>query len=780
MKKLYFLILTVLILCNSIQTFSQIKELSLSEKVGNSNLIVEGKVIERKSLYDEKTKHIYTQFKIEVYKVLKGNYNTEITLVEIGGSTNEDFEFYDYTNKYSNGDYGLFFCNQSNTFESMYETFGGIQGFIRINTEKNFQTAVTSFVTYQDIQKTLFLPIKEIASTEAIRVKPNPKEQSIIDYINKKGIAGNYFTSNAIEYNYDNINAVLGANNYIEFDIFAKVNANTFQFSDAEIKLIYDVFSFGNNIDANNHITITPGTILLSPDYNINISDINSSEVAISISSNSTPNNLFNLSITPELLCHIKVDIQNFSSNAFVNFDDASMQNLSKYLNANNVKVPFSQVIANDSIYSPQQTASILSFFPTSVPAGTGQKITILGSGFGSTQGNGKVEFSKCIVDPISWIEPIPIEYLSWSDNQIEVIVPSNHNGTANASIGYTAATGPIRVWANGASSSATSNSALFIPYSVQNVYVSGAGGDNYNLIHRDINSFGGVVLNYDPNMSNTAGAISAFERALVKWRCATGINFVVDNTLTNSTMVCPIEFTTLPANQAGQGGFIGSHTACLDPNTSSIEAYNVKGVTMRYDDATTTWYTGTSNTLPPNEYDLETVTLHEMGHMHLLRHTNNIDDLMYPTYTTTSPLPRIITQYSLEGGNYIMTYSSFVGSTQTNCFDPMVPFVQTGCENIIWNSTNDINFNANNYTCYPNPTNNSIAVKFDLATEQENISIIITNQFGQKISNPIKLQNCKAGLNYYSIDVANLSKGLYFINLTNNTSSKTIKFIKQ
>ena len=87
--------------------------------------------------------------------------------------------------------------------------------------------------------------------------------------------------------------------------------------------------------------------------------------------------------------------------------------------------------------------------------------------------------------------------------------------------------------------------------------------------------------------------------------------------------------------------------------------------------------------------------------------------------------------------------------------------------ENI--SSTTDIR--NKNINIYPNPATNEITVIGNLATSSK---IILTDNIGKIVS----ITNVKNNRNTHTIDISNLSKGIYFISLDNNNIIK--KVVKQ
>ena len=88
-----------------------------------------------------------------------------------------------------------------------------------------------------------------------------------------------------------------------------------------------------------------------------------------------------------------------------------------------------------------------------------------------------------------------------------------------------------------------------------------------------------------------------------------------------------------------------------------------------------------------------------------------------------------------------------------------------------------DDNLSINDYEngefgLYPNPTSNSITI-----TSNSNIEQISVLDINGRVINMITINEQKP---QYSIDVENLTSGVYFLQLQSSTSNKTLKFVKQ
>ena len=154
---------------------------------------------------------------------------------------------------------------------------------------------------------------------------------------------------------------------------------------------------------------------------------------------------------------------------------------------------------------------SIISFAPGSISAGTQSILTITGTGFGTGGPNGSkyVEFENADDGGATWIQPIPSEYTSWTNTQIQVEVPTD------------AGTGKIRV-TNG-STDTWAGADLTVTFAYLNVT---SGGLTYQPDLIDDDGFGGYTWRMFTDFDANAPAKASFERALETWRCNTYVNW--------------------------------------------------------------------------------------------------------------------------------------------------------------------------------------------------------------------------------------------------------------
>lgn len=257
---------------------------------------------------------------------------------------------------------------------------------------------------------------------------------------------------------------------------------------------------------------------------------------------------------------------------------------------------------------SPTAGPNIANFNPTNISAGTGTILTINGTSFGTTQGSSFVSFPNADDGGATLIQPLASQYISWSDTQIRVEVPTE------------AGTGQFEV---NTGTTATSPSILTVDYAHLNVQ---SGGIAHQTDHVNDNSAGGYTWQMNTAFDANASARASFMRAFDTWRCNTGVNWTIGATV--STNVATSDGTNIicfdnsdPLDPGVLGVCISYWSGCASgPNI----VWYVSELDIIFDDGSNitpnTWEFGPA--LPtPTEYDFETVAVHELGHGHQLGH---------------------------------------------------------------------------------------------------------------------------------------------------------------
>lgn len=146
----------MLSLLASSATFAQMYPVSFDQRVTNSKVIFEGKVISSKSYWDEKHFNIYTANVVEVYKVFKGNLTSStVELITNGGTVGSERETVTHTLELENGYVGVFMVNPEtikpvqNPNLKSYRAYADSQGFVKYNLS-DF-SAQDPFTVYESI-----------------------------------------------------------------------------------------------------------------------------------------------------------------------------------------------------------------------------------------------------------------------------------------------------------------------------------------------------------------------------------------------------------------------------------------------------------------------------------------------------------------------------------------------------------------------------------------------------------------------------------------------------
>ncbi len=111
-------------------------QISIEEQVEKSSLIIEGKVLEKRSYLNEKTNHIYTLNKIEVLQKLSGVFDTTyLYVITKGGTVGFNTEKVTPSLQLNKGSIGAFFLQnykielKNFSEDKIYKVYSDIQGF---------------------------------------------------------------------------------------------------------------------------------------------------------------------------------------------------------------------------------------------------------------------------------------------------------------------------------------------------------------------------------------------------------------------------------------------------------------------------------------------------------------------------------------------------------------------------------------------------------------------------------------------------------------------------
>ncbi len=421
-----------------------------------------------------------------------------------------------------------------------------------------------------------------------------------------------------------------------------------------------------------------------------------------------------------------------------------SLKNQYKIIKAFNIAE-----LRDDQNNSSRMIPLITGFLPMGVSAGTKELLTIQGSGFGSSKGSGTVGFRNADDGGASFVEPLPHQYIKWTNTEIVVEVPED------------AGTGRIRVTQQ---TTATSQVTLVVLFSRINL-IDNDKAYPANMVSN--NPTGGYVWQMTElfDLSKAAGA--AFKRAFNTWKCNTGINWLIgDVAKVDVTKRDDINIIRFAAFNELPEGVLGTafsyYSSCQEGRwyLSEMDIVFAPGVN---------WHYGTE--MPgPFQIDMQTIALHELGHAHQLGHVIDPSDIMHFSYNQgTQNL--VLNERNIEAGNLVMNEST----TMKICsFEPMEKIPLGICE---ISELSQLNFKG--LAIAPNPVRSMFKIKYTLA-EKAAVSIEILNNLGQKV-HVVFSENQTIGIYEYEVnlDGLNMANGIYYLRVYLNDVKFNYKIVR-
>ncbi len=305
-------------------------------------------------------------------------------------------------------------------------------------------------------------------------------------------------------------------------------------------------------------------------------------------------------------------------------------------------------------------------------------QMIIEGSGFGTT--TGVIEFPNADVGGLG---NITIEYgtdiIYWTDSAIRIKVPKE------------AGTGTMNV--KNSSGNVVGTTDIIIDWSLNPLYHDYREFSDYtrqrvNFI--DANDKGGytIKINNASSLFQNTEALDAFERALSKWQCSTGVNFVLDRTGTATDVLndgnCIAQFTDqLPlgvlAITSSRYKGAGNSGCSQEQTLWRLKEFDIELASPASLPNNLTWNYSTDE---PSifQFDFQSILTHELGHAHGLAHVVNEESVMHFSISN-GEMRREIGDGELAGAAHKIGFS-----TKENCvssYSPMTVFAgNTDCDN--------------------------------------------------------------------------------------------------
>lgn len=230
-----------------------------------------------------------------------------------------------------------------------------------------------------------------------------------------------------------------------------------------------------------------------------------------------------------------------------------------------------------------------------------------------------------------------PIEIVCWSDDEIQVRVPTvGRSDDINiARSASTAASGPVTVKNIFGFFTSTNNwniDDLKVKWSINNYLSSEAENPentDFQYTLQNMNGQGGYSIKYSPNFQSNYPAREEFEAALDTWRCVTGLNVIIDNNYSGDNGLVTVGFGDFPSESTATGRTrtfwrlceSGGEISTAVVRKAEIIFNNSSGLfQLPFDLAACGYFC----------FDFQSTALHELGHSLTIGHTLQEEDVMY------------------------------------------------------------------------------------------------------------------------------------------------------
>jgi hypothetical protein len=481
MKRHVILTFTVLLFCakGAWAGLSSHDSAQLAEAFQKVPYIFEGEVTGKQSYWNEEEAMIYTAYKIKVSKYYRGELRCgTVELVSKGGRVEDQSISVSHTMELNVGVKGMFLCQETEYPESEMEVnnritmqhYVGDNGFFHYYNDglnppvAGFHTTFSTMDQFYTILNAQSNTNKRVCEAEAIiephnnraryqqpdtvgqtipehRKKRNKriKRQHIqrlqkmkkIAKANEAKIQSKKGGANNINFEFANPK-VTGTNpGYFEFDIMVWGNNSNTYVSNAYPRIGYNTNAFGQNVVSNGKISYTIGSNFDIPTYEKRKYDYTDSSFSISIAPDQSQStyNRHNLTSTKIKYAHVKIEL---SQGSCYETSDLTFDPVISFFYNQSSGGPTANDYSYDNQYfnNPINVSlckpKINNINPLTIHGGTGEMLTITGSGFGNNPGsNGKVYLRNADNGGDTHIPLDAYDIESWSNTQIKVKVPS-------------------------------------------------------------------------------------------------------------------------------------------------------------------------------------------------------------------------------------------------------------------------------------------------------------------------------------------------------------------
>jgi hypothetical protein len=781
--------------------YSQYYEVPLSQKVDSSTLIVEGKIVQ--STPFKSGERIYTSHLLEVYSELKGEVecetesNTCIYVTTMGGEFENELESWSHSLRLSKGQEGLFFLSPTKRPSNQpanvsFDVYSGYQGFIEYHLDEvgNFK-GEEIFHEYTDVESELFPSIFEEMGQSNPGFKSFTRRKSgLFVYIDSLQLSSNL--------------------NSITFNVYVKGTwSNVYPLKKLSLAVEYNTAFFGSNIASNTLFQISEKNSTIQSQYSQAVQNLAQNQIQISLASNSSVSSLLQIDKSLVKLFKVRLPIQNLNAKPSVklilgqqdnSFYDIA-ESIEKYFDflgydINKKNLPPENVACPEitEIVESGAGAGVLREKSLAIPGdGYFGEVTIKGCDFGDIPIddledfiplNRRIEFSKQNGD---WVSPLATDYLYWTNEEIKVRVPTCgykawHIFQASfieddPQCGHLAGTGEIFLFHP--DNNGPSPDGLYVGFahfnnthndtegklrSHRRLLKALDGDDGYEFYFTD---------KFKSGMPNAQSAMNAVKDGFDDWRCETRVNFDIRDDYNDANApntAGEITFDVIDAGSTVDDMILAkgpSGGGTCPGGTSDEKETGIAQVMLVFsNNADIHWSSdGTPNS---NEYDVKTIALHEVGHLHQLGHTKQEENIMFPTVSPGSSGIKQLYIDDIIGGQHVTRTSN----EEFVCDDPLSPMIPVLPGNCILLDSKDIHIVNLTIHIFPNPADGNVIFNSD----NDRFESVAIATFDGVILEEIRVMPFQST---NTINVAHLPKGFYLLTFKGKEGNGTAKLIK-
>jgi len=174
MKKFVFIVAFALTGAIGLHAQCLMHPVTLSQRISQSSLVVEGKVTAQQSFWNADHNRIYTSSLLEVYKSFKGSAPAYLEVITEGGTVGMNRHHFDPSLELEAGEMGVFTLNangETSQFgKPVYEPYASAQGFIKYNVKED--VANEPFQAYTNLSTTFYSLMTQLCGEAYAVVKP--------------------------------------------------------------------------------------------------------------------------------------------------------------------------------------------------------------------------------------------------------------------------------------------------------------------------------------------------------------------------------------------------------------------------------------------------------------------------------------------------------------------------------------------------------------------------------------------------------------------------------